>query len=491
MVRNQVGTKPNGAMMGQSVIRFAEADCPNRYTAEGDFNFFEQGRSNTLPTTPIAVTGSSTLRVCSALLIILLFSFSAAVSLAAEASIDRDIGVMQRILKHQPDPEIYYRLGDLYVQKGRQTGDITYFNLSGNALRAALKLEPTLAPAHRHLAFVLYSLHDFAGAASEARGAIQLNASDSYAYGVLGDSELETGAYGEAAETYARMIALKGDLYSYSRRSGLETIRGDNRSAVADLERAIASGRQTGEPPEGIAWAQTTLAQDYFLLGKLDEADLQGQGALKSYADYHLALATLGRVRAAQGRLPEAADYYRRAIAIIPLPEYAVALADIYTKMGRPRDAELQHQLVEFIARLNALNRVLYNRVLVDYYADHDTNHKQAVELAAGEYAIRKDIYGEDALAWALYRDGQAAAAVPHIVAALRFRTADARLYFHAGMIYEAVGQTNKARSNLKQALAINSHFQPLLDEVAASKCAALNEAHMKQYAQVNANAHH
>jgi tetratricopeptide (TPR) repeat protein len=439
--------------------------------------------------TPSAVTTSGTLRVCSAVLILVLLSFSAAVSLAGEASLDRDISLMQRILKHQPNSEIYYRLGDLYVQKGRQTGDITYFNLAQNSLREAIKLLPSLEPAHRHLAFVLYSLHDFAGAANEALQAIQLDASDSYAYGVLGDSELETGAYPGAAQTYARMITLKGDLYSYSRRSGLETIRGVNNLAVADLERAIAAGQQSGEPPEGIAWAQTTLAQDYFLMGKLDEADARGQAALKTYPSYHLALATMGRVRAAQGRLPEAADYYQRAIAVIPLPEYAAALGDVYTKMGRQRDAALQRQLVEFIARINTLNRILYNRVLVDYYADHDINHKQAIDLATGEYAIRKDIYGEDALAWALYRDGQAASALPHIVAALRFGTADARLYFHAGMIYRAVGETNKARSNLRQALAINPHFQPLLDEVAASQYAALNKEHAKQYAEVHADA--
>jgi tetratricopeptide (TPR) repeat protein len=197
----------------------------------------------------------------------------------------------------------------------------------------------------------------------------------------------------------------------------------------------------------------------------------------------------MGRVRAAQNRFAEATDYYRRAIAVVPLPEYAAALADVFTKMGRQRDAELQRQLVEFIARLNSLNRVLYNRVLVDYYADHDINHKQAVDLATGEYVIRKDVYGEDALAWALYHDGQAAAALPHIVAALRFETADARLYFHAGMIYRAVGQTDKARSNLKQALAINSHFQPILDEVAAGEYAALNKGQTKQYAECNADA--
>jgi tetratricopeptide (TPR) repeat protein len=408
---------------------------------------------------------------------------------AQSPTIDRDILLLQKILKQRSDPDLYYRLGDLYVQKGRQTGDITYFNLGGNSLREALKLEPDLAPAHRHLAFVLYSLHDFAGATAEARQAIKLEPNDSYAHGVLGDAQLETGEYPEAGDTYSRMVAINGDLYSYSRRSGLETIRGESDLAIADLNRAIDAGIRTGEPPEAVAWAQYTLAQDFFLLGRLDDANRLGEASLKTFPNYHRALAILGQVSAAELKLDRSAAFYRRAIAVIPLPEYAVALADVYSKMGRQRDAELQRKLVEFIARLSVLNRVLYNRVLVDYYADHDINHKQAVELAAGEYAIRKDIYGEDALAWALYRDGQAAKALPHIVAALRFRTADARLYFHAGMIYKAVGQTNQARSNLKQALAINSHFQPLLDEVAASEYTALNKEHAKQYAEVNADA--
>ncbi|MGC2302375.1 tetratricopeptide repeat protein [Candidatus Binatus sp.] len=421
---------------------------------------------------------------------LLLISFlSVREAKAQSPTIDRDILLLQRILKQRPDPDLYYRLGDLYVQKGRQTGDITYFNLGGNSLREALKLQPDLAPAHRHLAFVLYSLHDFAGATAEAHQAIKLDPNDSYAYGVLGDAQFETGEYPEAADTYSRMVAINGDLYSYSRRSGLETIQGESDLAVADLNRAIDAGIRAGEPPEAVAWAQYTLAQDFFLLGRLDDANRLGEASLKTFPNYHRALAILGQVSAAKLKLDRSADFYRRAIAVIPLPEYAVALADVYTKMGRQRDAELQRKLVEFIARLSVLNRVLYNRVLVDYYADHDINHKQAVELAAGEYAIRKDIYGEDALAWALYRDGQAAKALPHIVAALRFRTADARLYFHAGMIYKAVGQTNEARSNLKQALAINSHFQPLLDEVAASEYTALNKRHAKQYAEVNADA--
>jgi len=403
---------------------------------------------------------------------------------AQSMAVDRDIALLQKILKQHPDAELYYRLSDLYIQKGRQTGDITYFNLATTSLHEALRLQPNLEPAHRHLAFVLYSLHDFAGATSEAGSAIQLDSRDSYAYGVLGDAQLETGKYDKAADTYAQMIAIKGDLYSFSRRSGLETIMGENDAAIADLRRAIAAGMQTGEPPEGVAWAQVMLAQDYFLMGKLDEAYAAGTTALNTYPEYHRALAVLGQIRAAQGKFDEAAGFYLRAIAVIPLPEYAAALGDVYVKLGRQKDADEQRHLVEFIARLSTLNRVLYNRVLVDFYADHDIEHQQALELAAGEFQIRRDIYGDDALAWALYRDGKPDEALPHIVSALRFKTTDARLYFHAGMIYAALNRNDLARAMLKQALTINPRFQPVLDEVAAREYAALNLPTAPQLAQ-------
>jgi hypothetical protein len=73
-----------------------------------------------------------------------------------------------------------------------------------------------------------------------------------------------------------------------------------------------------------------------------------------------------------------------RALAVTPLPEYAVALGDLYTAMGRAADARRLYDLVEYIGQLNAVNKVIYNRELAYFYADHETKLDAALALARG-----------------------------------------------------------------------------------------------------------
>ncbi|HZY58541.1 MAG TPA: tetratricopeptide repeat protein [Candidatus Binataceae bacterium] len=399
----------------------------------------------------------------------------ASATIAAGSSTDRMIAIYQRILRVRPDDaESFYKLGDAYVEKGRETGDVAYFELGAQALRKALKSDPGLGPAHRHLALVLYTLHDFAGAIGHSQAALKLDPRDSYAYGVMGDAELETGDYQGAARSYATMIALRADLYSYARRSGLESVRGETTACVADLKRAIADGQRGGKPAESVAWVQWQLGNEYFKTGNLAGAQQSYQDSLKTYPGYHRALAGMAQMRAAQGHLPAAAELYNQAIAVIPMPEYAAALADVYTMMGRTQEASREQSLVEFIGRLNKINKTLYNRSLAYFYADHDLEVPAALELAGAELKARRDIYGHDVMAWALYKSGQPRAAAAEIHAALSFGTQDPRLYYHAGMIEFKLGLKDRARRNLSRALALNPHFQPIQDQVAAGTLAML-----------------
>jgi len=388
-------------------------------------------------------------------------------SLAAEGmesrTTDRSILLSQRQIQRSPqNPTAYFRLGDAYIQKARQTGDLSYLTLAEQALRRSLELAPRNAGAARHLAYVFSSRHEFRDAAAQARKAIGLDPDDSHAHGVLGDALLELGKYDEADQAFQKMMSLGASLYSFSRLSGLKSLRGDPVGAVADLRRSIDAGRATGEPPESIAWAQWQLGAEHFAVGDLQAAETQYLEALHTYPNYYRALAGLAQVRAAQQRYGEAIDLYWKALGVIPLPEYASALGDLHTKLGRTIEANKQYVLVEYMGRLDAVNRVVYNRELAFFYADHDMKLDEALASARSELEMRQDIFGYDVLAWTLYKAGRPAEALAPMTEALRLGTKDAKLFFHAGMIYRALGQNERARDFLTCALSTNRYFHPL-----------------------------
>jgi tetratricopeptide (TPR) repeat protein len=393
----------------------------------------------------------------------------------AECSPDQSIQREQyKLRRNSRDAAAYHRLGDAYAQKARETGDLSYLTLAEKALRKALEITPDNAGAARHLAYVFSTRHEFPEAAAQALKAIEADPKDGDAYGVLGVAYLELGRYDRAGEAYDAMMRLKSDLASYGRRSGLRNLRGDSAGAIDDLRRAIASGRATGQPRESIAWAQWQLGTEHVAIGQHEAAEAQYLAALQTYPGYYRALAGLAQVRVAQGRPDEAAELYGKALAVTPLPEYAVALGDLYTAMGRAADARRLYDLVEVIGQLNAVNKVIYNRELAYFYADHEVKLDAALALARAEHEVRRDVYGHDVLAWTLYRSGRWQEALAPMEEALELGTRDAKLFFHAGMIHRAAGNPVRAGEYLARALATNPHFHVLHAAVAARALAEL-----------------
>jgi tetratricopeptide (TPR) repeat protein len=405
------------------------------------------------------------------------FAFGSNFSFAQSTRTDNQIGYYQELLNRNPrNARAYYGLGDAMIRKARETGDANYFNRAEEALKKSLELAPRNAGAMRHLAYVFYSRHEFEPAAIHALKAVEMDATDADAYGILGDALLETGKYDRAEEAYRKMMDLEKNLYSYSRLAGLKGMRGDSAGAMADLEVAIVSGKAQKAPAESIAWAQWQLGSDHFALGNMEKAEINYLQSLDTYPNYYRAFAGMAQVRAAQKRYTEAIEFYEKAIAILPLPDYVAALGDIYATMGLSAKAKQQYELVEYIGRLSALNQVLYNRELAYFYADHDVKPQEALELARRELNYRQDIYAYDVIAWSLYRNGKLDEARGAIEQVLKFDTKDAKLLFHAGMIYQGLRETDKARDFLTRALAINPQFHIFLADKARAALRQLEE---------------
>jgi tetratricopeptide (TPR) repeat protein len=397
-------------------------------------------------------------------------TWNAAALWAQRSATDNHVAYYQQLLKRNPqNARAYHGLGDALIRKGRETGDPAYFNRAEESLKKSLDIMPQNAGTLRHLAYVFYSRHEFTPAAVHARKAVELNPDDADSYGVLGDALLEVGQYLEAEAAYKIMIELDKSLYSYSRLAGLKSLRGENTGAIDDLERAIAIGKAEKQPAESIAWTEWQLASEHFGVGNLNKAEAYYRCSVQTYPNYYRALAGLAQVRAAQKRYDEAVDFYQKAIAILPMPDYAAALGDIYTKMGRNEQAKQQYSLVEYIGKLNALNQALYNRELAYFFADHDMKVDVALELAKRELEYRRDIYAYDLLAWTLYKSGKGEEARDAIEKALKMGTKDAKLFFHAGMIYFSLGEKDRAKEFLARALAINPDFHILFAETAAA----------------------
>jgi tetratricopeptide (TPR) repeat protein len=398
-----------------------------------------------------------------------LFGFWPEVLLAQRTTTDNEIMYYERLLKRNPrNARAYFGLGDALIRKARESGDPAYFNRAEEVLKRSLEISPRNAGVERHLAYVFYSRHEFGQAAIHANKAIEMDATDANAYGILGDALLEVGKYDKAEEAYQKMMQLEQNLYSYGRMAGLKSIHGDNRGAIADLEQAIQSGKTAGNPRESVAWAEWQLGSDRFALGNLKDAEAYYLRALQTYPNYYRALAGMAQVRTAQKRYHEAIDLYQKAIGILPMPEYAAALGDLHAKTGRPELARQQYELVEYIGYLNTLNKVLYNRELAYFYADHDIKLKEGLEFARRELEYRRDIYAYDLLAWSLYKNGKPEEAVNPISEALKLGTKDAKLFFHAGMIYQRLGEREKAKQYLRRAIATNPHFHILYADAAA-----------------------
>jgi tetratricopeptide (TPR) repeat protein len=411
---------------------------------------------------------------------------------------DRQIEALQdRVRKAPGDYSGYDGLGAAFFQKARETGDITYYDLAEQTLKRSLDLVPPdfrAADPLVHMCLVYMGEHRFSEVVAYAQKAIALGSGNLAAFAVEGDAYTDMGDYDQASAAYNTVQTLGGAIssplgLSYmldSREAYLSFLHGDSPAAIRLMNAAIMAGLQTDVPRENLAWLYFELGERYWQAGDLADAERSYGAGIRADPSHYRSLAGLAKVRAAQGRPQESIQLYQRSIAILPFPPYVAELGDIYKKMGKPDEAQQEYDLVEYIAHLSQLQRVLANRELALFYADHDIKLPDALEFARNELAVRHDLYTWDTLAWVLYKNGEIQEAVAAMKKALSLNTEDPLLLFHAGMIYHSLGRDPDSEQFLNRALKANPHFHVFyadvasrtLDEIARSRNRDLRSSH-------------
>lgn len=385
-----------------------------------------------------------------------------------DASNDETIRFLENKLKNDPeDFGANNKLAGLYIQRLRETGNVQYLDLAFHVAHVSLDSVPEVRNAGGLAALALaeFASHDFMNARNHALRLIEIEPTKSYPQGILGDILLELGEYEKAEAAYKKITLLNGGASydSETRFARLAQLKGDNGEAQKHFATALTLALGAPVPPrETVAWIRWQLGETAFSTGDYRAAEKHYTDALVTFPGYYRAVASLGKVRAADKDFQGAIEQYEKVTRILPDPQFVAALGDLYKLSGREDEAEKQYELVEQIGHLSKLSGALYNRQLALFYADHDLKTEEAYSLAANEYEARKDIYGADALAWTSFKANKIKEAQAAIKDALLLNTQDARLFYHAGMIEMALGDKAKAFAYLQDALKLNPAFDLL-----------------------------
>jgi tetratricopeptide (TPR) repeat protein len=369
------------------------------------------------------------------------------------APVDRVITSLQRSASQSADrSEPFVLLGRAWVRKARETSDPGFYVNADACATIALEITPRDKLALDLRALVLLNEHRFDEARAVAQRVVDESPEDPMAYGNLSDALLELGLFGDAARAAQAMMDLKPNLPSYSRAAYFRWLEGDAAGAKHSMRLALDAGRDAKDV-EPRAWTLVQAAMIFWHEGDYDGAEAGFEKALDAMPDYPPALVGQGRVALARSDANRAIDRLEKAYASSPLAETAWLLGDARGMAGDAAGAEAAY------ARVVDAGRRGDKRTLSLFESTKSRAPAEALALAEAEKTGRGDLYTDDALAWALYRNGRFAEARGAIDRALAHGTKDARLIFHRGAILIALGARAEGAACLREALHLNPKF--------------------------------
>jgi len=346
---------------------------------------------------------------------------------------DERIAACQKAVAAKPgDAEALNDLASAYLQKLRETTDFGYLDRAEKLVTQVLKKQPGDLEAIILSNQIELNRHHFHKVIDNTLTLANAHPEDARLWSMMGDSAMEVGDYDRAASAYEQMLKLRPGLSSYNRVAWYRFVTGDPDGAIYAMRQAV---HVAGATPENLAWCLVDLGNLYFKTGKLIEAEANFNAALEAFPKYHPAFAGLARVQSARNQREEAIANYLRAQTIVPLPDYAGALRDLYLEQGKTVEARNQEALLDVVDRLARANFENTDRNLAIILADEGRHLDRALELAQNELAFRRDVYTYDALAWVLYRSNRISEAQAAMKKALAQNTPEPNFRKHADLI--------------------------------------------------------
>ena len=271
---------------------------------------------------------------------------------------------------------------------------------------------------------------DFRGALIEAKLLNKKAPDEIIAYQLVAAAELALGLYGDAEKSIQWMLDLK---VGKTDSSGWMLVA-RFREATGDVDGAIEAVNQSflrlaqGEAAEARRLLSYS-ARLQLLAGKLTRAEAAALEAMKTSAPGDsLAVETLARVRLAQNRREEMVTALREVPALHSNPRLLYLLAE-------GSGAAADYSAFEKAAWRDTSSPDNANRELTLYLAGKGANPSKAVQVARKEAERKGDVHTNDALAVALFANGEIDEARKLMKAVLAVGTQDPEILAHAAKL--------------------------------------------------------
>jgi tetratricopeptide (TPR) repeat protein len=374
------------------------------------------------------------------------------------ASLESQVTALEAAVAADPnDASSWKRLGSAYVGRAAEVGDADFYALATKAFDKASALtpdDPAIVVGRGALAL---ALHDFPSAEALGQQAVKALPKNADALGVLVDAQVELGQYASAAATLQSMLDARPGLPALARTSYLRELNGDLEGATEAMRNAVVAGASS---PFDVATVTALLGDLQRNAGALDEAMASYEEALRQSPG--LLLAELGRARviAARGDLPGATAIVQPVVDRHTATAALFLLADLQAGSGDVAGEANTVEVVRAAATLQQAAGQVVDLEMALFEADIARDPARAMAFARRAYDARPDnVFTADAMAWALFRSGDAAAALPFAQQAVRLNTANPLLQYHAAEVFAAAGDLEQARVHLQVTLAAGPAF--------------------------------
>jgi len=312
-------------------------------------------------------------------------------------------------------------LGDAYWQKYTITRDPQWIKQARAWCRRALELNDRLAPVHIALGVIQNGTGHQAEAIREYRKALELSPDSADAYSGLAKAYEDAGNLSDAEATYKRAIQLQPSYWGfYSDLGKFYSTYGRYPDAVPPLEQVI---QLTPDNPKGYRDLGGLLTQ----MGQYEKAvEVLEKSPVKTEEIY----SNLGTVRFFQQRYRDAVDAFERAARLN---------SKSYIVLGNLADA------YRWAPGLSAKAPEMYRRAIAE------ANRELAVNPNAAGTLVSVAVYEA--------KLGEPRLALPAMEKALRLAPGNTDVAFQSVLVYELVGDRERALRILETTLQTGYSF--------------------------------